>query len=59
MKVIEEYKNIYELIGKLPISANELSKLANETIVEVESALCMLELEGLIKHVPGNKYIKA
>ena len=57
-QTIEKYQDTYELIGELPISANELAKLTNQTIAKITEALCMLEIEGLIKHVPGNKYVR-
>lgn len=55
---LEQYKEIYNLIGELPISANELAKLTNKPITKISEALCMLEIEGLIKHIPGNKYAR-
>lgn len=54
----EEYKQIYNLIGSIPISANELSKMTKKTISETMQTLTMLELEGHIKGIAGNKYIK-
>lgn len=54
----EEYKQIYNLIGSIPISANELSKMAKKTISETMQTLTMLELEGHIKGIAGNKYIR-
>ena len=57
-QTIEKYQDTYELIGELPISANELAKLTNQPISKTTEALCMLEIDGLIKHVPGNKYVR-
>lgn len=57
-EVQEEYKQIYNLIGTLPISANELSKMTKKTISETIQTLTMLELEGYIKNIAGNKYIR-
>ena len=54
----EEYKQIYNLIGSIPISANELSKMTKKTISETMQTLTMLELEGHIKGITGNKYIR-
>ena len=54
----KEYKQIYNLIGSIPISANELSKMAKKTISETMQTLTMLELEGHIKGIAGNKYIR-
>lgn len=56
--ISEEYKEIYELIGRLPITANEISKMTGKTISQVMQTLSMLELEGLIKSIGANKFIK-
>lgn len=57
-KIVEKYQEMYELIGELPISANEISRLTNQPIAKITEALCMLEIDGLIKHTPGNKYVR-
>ena len=41
----------------MPRSINEISKLSNKSIPEVNEALFMLEMEGLIKSLPGSEYI--
>lgn len=55
---IEKYKVFYEVIGKLPISANEIARITNKTIAQTTESLFMLELEGAIRQVGGNKYIR-
>ena len=57
-QITEKYQEIYELIGELPISANEISRLTDQPIAKTTEALCMLEIDGLIKHTPGNKYVR-
>lgn len=54
----KEYQEIYNLIGQLPISANEITKQTNKKISETMQTLSMLELEGYIKSVAGNKYTR-
>lgn len=54
----KQYQEIYNLIGQLPISANEITKQTNKKISETMQTLSMLELEGYIKSVAGNKYIR-
>ncbi len=54
----KEYKEVYELIGELPISANEIAKITNKSIGKVAESLCMLEIEELIKQVAGNQYVR-
>ena len=54
----KEYREVYELIGELPISANEIAKMTNKNIGKVAESLCMLEIEELIKQVAGNQYVR-
>lgn len=54
----KEYREVYELIGELPISANEIAKMTNKNIGKVAESLCMLEIEELIKQVGGNQYVR-
>ena len=56
--VPEEYRECYNMIEKNPISSNQISKLTNKSISEVNTILTMLELEGLIKSLPGNYFCK-
>lgn len=54
-----EYKEIYNVLSKIPINVNDICKKTSKTIVEVNTTLTMLELEGLIKQVGANEFIKA
>ena len=54
----KEYEEIYNLINTQPISANEICKMTGKKISEIMQILFMLELDGYIKCVAGNKYIK-
>lgn len=54
----KKYKEIYEKISHIPISINELQKITNKNIVEINSAITMLELQGAIKQVGINEYIR-
>lgn len=55
----KKYKNIYELIGNVPININELyRKLPNKDISYLNQILYMMILEDYIKELPGNNYIK-
>lgn len=57
-EVALEYQEIYNLIGQLPISANEIAKRTQKNISQVTQSLFMLELDGFIKNLPGNVYIR-
>ena len=54
----DEYKDIYTLINNQPIDINEIIRQSKINSKEVMSKLTMLELEGKIKRVYGNKYVK-
>lgn len=57
-EVPQDYQAIYNLIGQLPISANNISKMLQIEIAKVTEILFMLELDGFIKQLPGNVYIR-
>ena len=57
-EVNEEYKDVYGVLSKIPTNVNEICKKANKTIVEVNTTLTMLELEGIVKQVGVNEFIK-
>lgn len=57
-EVPQDYQEIYNLIGQLPISANNISKMLQIEIAKVTEILFMLELDGSIKQLPGNVYIR-
>lgn len=57
-EIPQEYEEIYNLIGQLPISANNISKILCIEIAKVTETLFMLELDGFIKQLPGNVYIR-
>lgn len=58
INVPKEYKECYRMITNNPISSNQISKLTNKSISEVNTILTMLELEGFIKSLPGNYFCK-
>lgn len=53
-----EYVNIYKLIKNNSININEIVKYSKIELKDVISKLTMLELEGKIKKLPGNMYIR-
>ncbi len=57
LKVLPEYKQTFECIGDVPISADEISRLTNKTISVVNEELLMLEMDGFIKSTIAGKYI--
>ena len=58
IQVNEEYKEVYGVLKQIPINVNEICKRTNKSIVEVNTTLTMLELEGLVKQVGANEFVK-
>ena len=58
IEVDEEYKAVFKVLSKIPINVNEICKKTNKSIVEINTILTMLELEGLIKQVGANEFVK-
>lgn len=56
-KIDEKYLEIYKCINEVPRSINEIVKLSKRNISEVSEALFMLEMDGLIKSLPGSEYV--
>lgn len=56
IEIPEEYKEIYRIIGKEPINADEIRKKVGKQISEVNTILTMLELEGFIESIPGSYF---
>ena len=59
IKVDKQYKEVYETLTKVPINVNEICKRTGKNIIEVNTTLTMLELEGLVKHLGANEFVKA
>lgn len=53
-KIPNEYKEIYEKLEEGKIGINELAMSLNQTIVQINQKLTLMELEGLIEMLPGN-----
>lgn len=58
IKVDKQYKEVYETLTRIPINVNEICKRTGRNIIEVNTALTMLELQGLVKQVGVNEFIK-
>ncbi|MCX7785297.1 MAG: DNA-processing protein DprA [candidate division WOR-3 bacterium] len=56
--VNEKEKKILEILNSDPLYSDQIADLLNEPISEVLVQLLSLEIKGLIKQLPGNKYIK-
>lgn len=54
LKIPNEYKKIYEKLEEGKIEINELARSLNQTIVQINQKLTLMELEGLIEILPGN-----
>lgn len=59
VEIDDEYKEVYEVITNMPINVNEICRKSNKNIGEVNVILTMLELQGVIKQVGVNEFIKS
>ena len=57
--MLKEYEEIYENITDIPISTNEIAKKINADLKEIISKLTMLELDGKIRKIAGDRYIRS
>ena len=55
----KEYEEIYENITDIPMSTNEIAKKINADLKEIISKLTMLELDGKIRKIAGDRYIRS
>ena len=53
-----EYRDIYKAITKKPIELDDIVRKTCIDLKEVMQKLTMLELEGKIKKISGNRYIR-
>lgn len=58
IKVDKQYKAVYETLTRIPINVNEICKRTSKNIIEVNTTLTMLELQGLVKQVGINEFVK-
>ena len=58
LKINNEYKKVYEILTNAPIHINEICKKSNTKMAEVNQIITMLEIEGLVKSLPNNEFVK-
>lgn len=58
IEVEYQYKEVYETLTRVPTNVNEICKRTRKNIIEVNTTLTMLELQGLVKQVGANEFAK-
>lgn len=58
VKVDKKYMEVYKTLSKIPINTNEICRKTKKDIGEINMILTMLELEGVVKQVGANEFIK-
>ena len=56
--VDDEYTDIYNLIPYYPVNIEYLARKSDLRMSQINQKLTMLELEGFIKSLPGNNYVR-
>ena len=51
-----QYQHLLDTLGHDPTSLDVLCERTGQTVAELSSMLLMLELEGVVKTLPGNRY---
>ena len=54
----DKYKQIYQIVKNKPIDIDEIIRKSTFSLKEVMQKLTILELEGKIKKISGNRYIR-
>ena len=57
-EVEEQYKDVFDLLSDIPMDFEELAKMSDLKVSLLMSKLTMLELDGKIKRVSGNRFVK-
>lgn len=57
-EINSEYKKVYDVLSSSPMHINEICKKVDITMSEANQIITMLEIDGLIKSLPNNEYIK-
>ena len=58
LNIPKELHNVYKILNDEPKDVNEIILLSGESVNDVNYKLMLLEMEGLIKELPGQRYIK-
>ena len=58
LNIPKELHNIYKILNDEPKDINEIILLSGESVNDVNYKLMLLEMEGLIKELPGQRYMK-
>lgn len=58
IKVEEPYREIYYVLTNMPMNINDIVKKSKKSMVEVNTTLTMLELQGLVKQVGVGEFRK-
>lgn len=53
-----KFKEVYDNLCAIPQTVDEISKRVNKRISEVNEILFMLEVDGFVTSLPGDKYIR-
>lgn len=58
LNIPKELQKIYKILNDEPKDINKIILLSGESVNEVNYKLMLLEMEGLIKELPGQRYIR-
>ncbi len=58
IKIKKEYLSIYKIISNIPKNINDIANELGKSIMEINSIITMMEIEGYIKQKDPNYYVR-
>ena len=58
IEVDERYREIYSILKRIPTNINDIVRKTGKNMVEVNSTLTMLELQGLVRQSGAGEFVK-
>ncbi len=58
IEVDEKYREIYSILKRIPTNINDIVRKTGKNMVEVNSTLTMLELQGLVRQSGAGEFVK-
>ena len=58
VQLTEEETPVYDSIGYEPVTGDFIAEKSSSPPSKIASPLLLLELKGLIRRLPGNKYVR-
>lgn len=58
IEVDEKYREVYSILKRIPTNINDIVRKSGKSMIEVNSTLTMLELQGLVRQSGAGEFVK-